>query len=169
MYPFIAVVALVSVLLFWTTASAAQAAASVADVEREPSPFGKRRVLIIGLDGVRVDSLKASDTPNIDTLAQSGPYTYEALASRGEQATSSGPSWASILTGVWAKKHKAFDNDFETPNFDRYPHFYRRIRDTYPSAYLSSIVNWAPSTRTFSGTDASSVAACRMRPRPRKR
>ncbi len=105
------------------------------------------RVLLIGIDGVRVDGLKVADTPNIDALVSNGAYTWDAytggeLGKETQQLTVSGPSWSSILTGVWVNKHRVWNNSFADPNFDEYPHFFKRIREKRPEAYLSSIVSW---------------------------
>jgi len=105
------------------------------------------RVLLIGIDGVRVDALKVADTPNIDALVSNGAYTWDAysggeLGTPTQQLTVSGPSWSSILTGVWVNKHRVWNNSFENPNYDDYPHVFKRIREKRPKAYLSSIVSW---------------------------
>lgn len=108
-----------------------------------------RHVLIIGIDGVRPDALRKAETPNLDALIAGGAVSYDAYAG-GErrtvtqQATSSGPGWSSILTGVWLDKHNVPNNDFSDPNFDEYPCLFTRIRELRPDAVLASIVNWTP-------------------------
>jgi|GEM_PF-2034129 len=112
-------------------------------VARTNSPFGNRRVLVIGIDGARVDSLLAAETPNLDRLANEGAYSYSAQCSLG-QPTVSGPDWSSLLTGVWANKHSVSNNSFTAPNYGAYPHFFSRLRQARPDAYLATIVNWSP-------------------------
>lgn len=112
-------------------------------IPRTNSPFGDKRVLIIGIDGARVDSLIAASTPQLDSLATNGASSYAAQCSVG-QATVSGPGWSTLLTGVWASKHNVTDNSFANPNYLNYPHLFARIRQTQPLAYLSSIVHWSP-------------------------
>jgi predicted AlkP superfamily pyrophosphatase or phosphodiesterase len=120
-------------------------------------PFNGKHVLIIGIDGCRSDALQAAKVPNIKSLAENGTacfnaYTGGKLGTKTEQVTISGPGWGSILTGVWADKHQMPDNKFEHPNLKKvvdgkivgYPHFFTRIKDKYPTAYLASIVNWKP-------------------------
>jgi len=109
--------------------------------------FGGKRVLVIGIDGVRPDSLIEANTPNIDALMAKGIITYNAyaggnLGTASQQATSSGPGWSSIATGVWVDKHKVSSNAFSVDDFANYPHFMRRIREGYPNAHLSSIIVW---------------------------
>ena len=114
-----------------------------------PNPFGARRVLIIGIDGARSDAIRAANTPNLDGLIADGVVSYDAFAGgelgqASQQATSSGPGWSSILTGVWRDKHGVSDNSFSGNNFGDYPHFYKRVKDLYPTAYQSSIIHWSP-------------------------
>jgi arylsulfatase A-like enzyme len=109
----------------------------------------EKHVLVIGIDGVLVDALLVAKTPNIDSLVAHGAYSWNAycggeLGTATEQKTSSGPGWSSILTGVWVDKHQVPNNDFEHPNYDQYPHFFERIKEKKPKAFLSSIVNWKP-------------------------
>ncbi len=111
--------------------------------------FGGRRVLVVGIDGVRPDALQAANTPNMDALAANGAITYDAyaggvLGTPTQQATSSGPGWSSILTGVWVDKHNVPNNSFSSPDYANYPHFFTLIKQGYPDALLASIVQWAP-------------------------
>jgi len=108
-------------------------------------------VLVIGIDGVRPDALQQADTPHLDRLAREGAVSWDAYAGgrAGEdqptqQATSSGPGWSSILTGVWRDRHQVADNSFEGNNLEQYPHIFVRIREQRPEAMLASIVHWNP-------------------------
>ena len=56
------------------------------------------KVLLIGIDGVRPDVLTGVPTPNLDGLIGSGAYTAETTTTT---PSVSGPSWSSMLTGVW--------------------------------------------------------------------
>ncbi len=111
-----------------------------------------RHVLLIGIDGVRSDALQAANTPALDGLIASGAVTWDAFAggpggagNPSQQATSSGPGWASMLTGVWVDKHGVGSNGaFASGNFSTYPHFFARIRSAHPNAYLASVVQWHP-------------------------
>ena len=64
----------------------------------------KRRVLVIGLDGARPDSLMLANTPAIDKLMANGLSTMEAMTN-GQTVTKSSPGWHSIVTGVDPIKH----------------------------------------------------------------
>lgn len=56
----------------------------------------QKKLLVIGLDGLRPDALLYANTPNLDYLIQNGVYNFETIV---ECDTISGPSWTSIMTG----------------------------------------------------------------------
>lgn len=106
-----------------------------------------RHVLIIGVDGTRFDALQKARTPNFDRLMKTGALSEE-CAILGERYrkndTVSGPSWSTILTGVWADKHGIHDNDFKTPNYNEYPHFFARVKQADKTARTVSLDSWDP-------------------------
>lgn len=79
---------------------------------------GKRKVLLIGLDGVRSDVLQNMQTPAFEFLSKHGFGTY---TSWHQDITISGPSWSSILCGVYHNKHGVTDNSFRGKNYEKYP------------------------------------------------
>jgi len=101
----------------------------------------KRKVLILGLDGVRSDALQAATTPNIDALIADGFYTYDSWCMG---ITVSGPSWSTIFTGVWYQKHGVTDNSYAGSNYNNFPYFPKRAKEIYPSLYAAQVVDWAP-------------------------
>lgn len=119
------------------SSEAARTKSGVAGTAQEPT----RRVLIIGMDGLRTDALLAASAPNLHRLIREGSFTPDALADR---ITRSGPGWASILTGSWSPKHGVEDNMLAGYRRERFPHFFRRIKLLRPGAFTASIVNWAP-------------------------
>ena len=98
-------------------------------------PLSERipKVLVIGIDGVRPDVLAEVPTPNIDALALGGTFTARA---RTTIPSVSGPSWSSMLTGVWPEKHGVRGNDFEGRRFLEYPDFLTRIESVRPVAEI---------------------------------
>ncbi len=105
------------------------------------------RVLVIGIDGLRHDALARANTPHLDALITTGAFTNTAqmMGDRfGENDTISGPTWSSILTGVWADKHGVMDNKFTVKHYDQYPHFFQRVKVRYPQAQTVSLVSWDP-------------------------
>lgn len=119
------------------------------------APFGNKHVLVIGIDGARSDSVQAAKVPNLRKLIAEGTVCWRAfsgghIGTPTEQRLVSGPSWASILTGVWVDKHHVLKNYFEDANLKEYvdgkkvgyPPFFTRIKEKCPDAYQASIVNW---------------------------
>lgn len=106
-----------------------------------------RRVLWIGLDGCRPDSLQKAQTPNLDSLKKTGAWSYSTKiqgARYQKSDTSSGPGWSSFLTGVWADKHGVNDNSFDGRHYEKYPHVFKRIKERWPNAFTASFVDWEP-------------------------
>jgi predicted AlkP superfamily pyrophosphatase or phosphodiesterase len=129
-------------LLLWTIFLLLGSACGLA--AQDPGP---RRVLVIGIDGVRPDALAAARTRNLDRLIRAGAFadTTQILGTRYSKSnTISGPGWSSILTGVWADKHGVHDNEFEGKNYKQFPHFFRRLKDQFPEARTASFVDWSP-------------------------
>jgi predicted AlkP superfamily pyrophosphatase or phosphodiesterase len=101
----------------------------------------EKKVLIIGIDGCRPDALLKAETRNLDILWQNGAYSFDAMT---DEISSSGPSWTAMLTGVWHDKHNVVSNQYEDPNLEAFPHFFRRIREEKPELKTFSVVNWGP-------------------------
>ena len=109
-----------------------------------PGPDLQRRVLVVGIDGVRGDAVDAARTPTLDTLARHAAWTHRASTQR-QGLTISGPGWTSILTGVGPDKHQVFTNDGWAGRNRDYPTFLLRARSELgvPTAAAS---HWAPIT-----------------------
>ena len=99
------------------------------------------KVLLIGIDGVRADVLAEVATPNIDGLAASGWYTAEA---RTTTPSVSGPSWSSMLTGVWPEKHGVTDNNFTGRDYGTWPGFLTRAERERPDVATFAAIDWLP-------------------------
>lgn len=107
------------------------------------------KVLIVGIDGCRPDSLLAAKTPNIDKLWSDGAFSFHA---KTDPKTKSGPCWTSILTGAWHTKHGILDNKYSVPS--KIPHFFQRLKDINPELETASIVQWAPLHRILPSESA---------------
>lgn len=101
----------------------------------------KKKLLILGIDGVRPDALKRSRTPNIDFLIDNSVYSMNAGIQRDGDSVS-GPGWASIFTGVEAIKHGVWRNK-QYENIDRsYPSFLDKLKShKYRVSFAAS---WKP-------------------------
>lgn len=101
----------------------------------------KRKVLIIGIDGVRSDALQQAFTPNIDSLVAHGFMTYN---SWHEDITWSGPSWSSIMTGVYHLKHGVTNNSYAGSNYNQYPYFPTLAKQIDSTFNCIEYVTWSP-------------------------
>lgn len=114
----------------------------------------ERKVLIVGIDGMRADALLAANTPNLDALIAGGSVSRTC---QSEDITLSGPCWATILTGVHRNKHLVVDNTFTPNDLAHYPHFFTRLRGACPDVLTASIVHWAPVNNSILQGDADVV------------
>lgn len=133
----------------WVVVLAVAGALVVWWLGESTEPRRSKHALVIGIDGMRADALRAAATPEIDLLAESGTTTHDAFAggrlgTAEEQPTMSGPGWTSVLTGVWADKHGVRSNGFRGGRLEEFPHFFHRIREVRADAVLSSFVSWKP-------------------------
>lgn len=101
----------------------------------------KRKVLIIGIDGCRSDALQVANTPNIDSLVAHGFYTYD---SWHQDITISGPSWSSILCGVYHEKHGVTNNTYAGSNYNQYPYITTYAKSIDTSFKFVQYTEWAP-------------------------
>lgn len=84
-----------------------------------------RRVLVVGIDGVRLDHLRLLPTPHLDGIAAAG---FLAPVEVDEATpTMSGPCWATIVTGVEAAKHGVYGNHFDGNRLAVFPDFTTRL------------------------------------------
>ncbi|MCL7985822.1 MAG: alkaline phosphatase family protein [marine benthic group bacterium] len=106
------------------------------------------RVLVVGIDGVRVDMLARADTPVLDSLAESGFFSDEA---KTRVRTVSGPGWSSMLTGVRTAKHGVDSNDFSGNRYADWPDFLTRLEAARPELGTFAVLDWPPLGTTDSG------------------
>jgi len=102
-----------------------------------------RKVLIIGIDGIRSDVIQDTISPFLYNLSINN-NVYYTPSHQVEEYTYSGPNWSSILTGVHWIKHNVSDNAFSNTNYDEYPTFFDYIERVNESINTASIVNWTP-------------------------
>lgn len=117
----------------------AASAGAPADDHAQPA---RRRVLLVGIDGLRLDVLEKTPTPHLDRVLVDGCLTSSFIPSG--TPTVSGPMWSSVLTGVWAAEHGVMDN--ETPPVERRPDVLSRLLDADPRARVFAAASWMPLT-----------------------
>ncbi|NUP67763.1 MAG: nucleotide pyrophosphatase, partial [Nonomuraea sp.] len=123
------------------TADALAAPVPVPDV---PNGISGDKVLVVGLDGLRHDRIAPADAPNLDALISGGTYGTSLLYTNPMAATSSGPGWSTIATGVWPDLHGVKDNTFAGKHYDRYPDFLTRLESTNPAYSTYAALDWKP-------------------------
>ena len=99
------------------------------------------RVLVIGIDGVRLDVLRTARTPHLDAIAAKGflaPVRIDDTT-----PTWSGPCWATIATGVSAAKHGITHNVFTGHHLADHPDFLTLASLAGKRTYLS-VGSWEP-------------------------
>jgi len=112
------------------------------DTGSEPD-FSNRKAILIGVDGVQYERLIELGAPNIQRLNHSPAYAGGIVGTPSEQATSSGPSWSTILTGVWVDRHSIVAN--QSGVFRPGTHsVFHRLNDAKPEMTMASVSNWHP-------------------------
>ncbi len=102
------------------------------------------RVMVIGIDGVRSDVAKISasrDESGFARMVSEGAWTYD---SNVGPISISGPSWSSMLTGVWCDRHGVMGNGFENHKLDQHLDLIDRVERYDSSLKTASLVYWEP-------------------------
>jgi arylsulfatase A-like enzyme len=91
-------------------------------------PGPPRKVLVVGWDGAKPDSVQLASTPNLERVASWGGISYEA-STQLSHATISAPGWASVMTGVEPEKHGVTFNGFYDNRDTSWLTFVQRAQD----------------------------------------
>ncbi|MEW1735803.1 alkaline phosphatase family protein [Nocardia beijingensis] len=135
------------------TAAAALPLSAAAGVAHGQAPAAK--VVVIGLDGLMYGKIEQAQAPNLLRLSGAGLLSRSSIA---PHITISGPSWATVLTGVWDRKHGITNNEFTAEPFARYPTVFTRLERARPTAKTQSIATWDRiATMTGSGSPRADV------------
>ena len=137
-------------------------AANAPKVDKPISFSLNKNVLFIGLDGVKQEALKAmmaekdfaTKYPALSNMINNG-YQYWNLYAGGvnkepsQQATVTAPGFTTLLTGVWANKHKVTDNDksfneqyYKDDQKNAGPTIYNAILSQFPYAQTYMVAGW---------------------------
>ncbi|MFB9190077.1 alkaline phosphatase family protein [Vibrio ostreicida] len=101
----------------------------------------QKKVLLVGIDGMQYQHIDQLPTPGFDRLKITKAYTGGIKGRFSQQKTISGPGWATILTGVWANKHKVTSNNVG-PADPHWPSLFRQIYRADHDAKLYSFSTW---------------------------
>ncbi|MEU8774027.1 alkaline phosphatase family protein [Streptomyces sp. NPDC048606] len=148
----LAVAATATALLAAALATPTTAAALATTTAAKVAPAaGTDKVLVIGLDGVVLDRVKAANAPHLKGLMAQGLTARSSLYANPMAATSSGPGWSTIATGVWPDKHGVRDNSFVGKNYTAHPDFLTRVENARPALNTYAAADWEPVTSTDAG------------------
>ena len=109
------------------------------------------RVMVIGIDGVRSDVAQISasrDESGLARMASEGAWTYD---SNVGPISISGPSWSSMLTGVWCDRHGVMGNGFDNHKLDQHLDLIDRVERYDSSLKTASLVYWEPISNLIIG------------------
>lgn len=122
-------------------------------VELPKGPDGTRttKVLVFGLDGTRLDKVKAANAPTLNALMANGVTAPSMLYAGPMAATSSGPGWSTLTHGVWPDKHGVKDNSFTGKNYAKYPDFLTLMEQGDPTISTFGIADWEPIAAPLAG------------------
>ncbi|MGW4846829.1 alkaline phosphatase family protein [Nocardia brasiliensis] len=99
------------------------------------------KVVVIGLDGAMYKKVTEAKAPHLLQLAEQGTLGQSSIA---PHTTISGPSWATVLTGVWDTKHGIKNNTFDATPFTKYPTVFTQLEKAKPELKTESIATWGP-------------------------
>lgn len=105
-------------------------------------PAPQPHVLVVGIDGVRYDSLLAASTPALDRLAVSGLLLPVRVHEKN--VTISGPVWSTVATGVYSDRHMVTGNSHHPGELDGFPDFTARLRASRPDLQTMIAASWHP-------------------------
>ena len=121
-------------------AAAQRTAAPTAAVTASAVATGPTKVLLIGTDGTNLDKVLANS-------ANTGFFNLMNQAVTGATSlvghtTLSGPSWTTILTGVWDTKSGVFNNIFNPAPYDKWPTVFNQLEAYNRNINTSIVADW---------------------------
>lgn len=98
-------------------------------------------VLLIGTDGTNLDKILADPVANAGFINLMNQSVTGATSIVGH-TTISGPSWTTILTGVWDNKSGVINNIFNPAPYNSWPTVFNLIEYNQPSIDTAVIADW---------------------------
>ncbi|MEZ0382281.1 alkaline phosphatase family protein [Mycobacterium sp. pW045] len=99
-------------------------------------------VLLIGVDGTNLSKILEyayNDDSGFKIAMDQG---ITGAATEVNHTTISGPSWSTILTGVWDDKHGVVNNLFRPEPYDKWPTVFNMLEYYKPEVNTSVIADW---------------------------
>jgi len=105
--------------------------------------------VVIGVDGMSTQGLMEAHTPCMDSLMQSGAYSFRV---RSVLPSVSSPNWSAMLCGAGPEVTGVVDNSWQQGVYELpavtftdngyFPGIFRVLRDGKPEAVTASFYNW---------------------------
>ncbi|WP_187292864.1 alkaline phosphatase family protein [Beutenbergia cavernae] len=114
----------------------------MAELDKRP------KVLVVGWDGVRDDTLRQMAPEAISEIASRGRWWTTTLPDVDIAPTMTAVGWSTILTGVWPDRHEVLGNDDTYHLLHRYPDMLTRAFCARPD-----IATYAATSALIFGTD----------------
>lgn len=108
-----------------------------------------RHVVLVGIDGVRWDVLQDVTTANLDRVAVAGFIAPLQINPSGRSI--SGPSWATMFTGVLPPDHNIHNNDFTDHRLAQHPDVITTATRHRPELQSYAGADWLPLVAVESG------------------
>ena len=140
-----------------TTAPAATGSAAPApsnETSNEPNAgHGGQKVLLVQVDGLTYAALQGLQAGGALAGLKAAPaWTGGVGGTPSEQPTSTGPAWATLLTGTWARHGVEFDGGGQHIDTARTPTLLAQARQrTQPYAYRTSVVASSGTAASLAG------------------
>lgn len=99
-------------------------------------------VLVVGMDGIRHDSLLKARTPVLDQLEGDGVLLPVRVHEKN--VTVSGPVWATVATGVYMDRHGVVGNSAHPPDLAAFEDFTALLRAQRPELRTMVAASWFP-------------------------
>lgn len=121
-------------------ASAQRTASPAAAVTASAVGGGPTKVLLIGTDGTNLSKVLANsaNTGFFNLMSQS----VTGATSLVGHTTISGPSWTTILTGVWDTKSGVINNIFNPAPYDKWPTVFNQLEAYNSNINTSIVADW---------------------------
>ncbi|WP_046301065.1 alkaline phosphatase family protein [Mycobacterium sp. UM_Kg27] len=101
-----------------------------------------QHVLLIGTDGTNLAKILEyayNEDSGFKTAMDQG---ITGAATEVNHTTISGPSWSTVLTGVWDDKHGVINNVFEPEPYDKWPTVFNLLEYHNPDIETTVIADW---------------------------
>ncbi len=116
---------------------------SKSNISSKLATNSNKHVLFVGIDGLQYEKIAGVNTPSLDNLNIRKAYAGGITGTPSQQATSSGPGWTTLLTGVWYDKHAVPNNSSGTYK-SQAKSLFAYVKEAHPEAEIASVATWSP-------------------------